>query len=125
MNKKLVIVIPYFGEWPAWINFYLLSCSFNPDVDWILYTDCGTVDSLPSNVTIKEMTFFQYKKIVSEKLNIIFEPESPYKLCDIKPALGYIHVDDIMDYEFWAFGDIDLVYGRLLNYFLPMMKKYD
>ena len=51
--------------------------------------------------------------MVSEKLNIEFNPESPYKLCDIKPALGYIHKEDISNYDFIAFGDIDLIYGNL------------
>jgi hypothetical protein len=50
-------------------------------------------------------------------LDIKFNPPNPYKLCDIKPALGYIHADLVEGYDFWAFGDIDLIYGDLRAYF--------
>ena len=58
-----------------------------------------------------------YYQLVSDRLNIDFKPSSPYKLCDLKPALGYIHADRIKGFDFWAFGDIDLVYGNLRQYF--------
>jgi hypothetical protein len=38
-------------------------------------------------------------------------------LCDIKPALGYIHADRLEGFDFWGFSDIDLIYGNLRAYF--------
>lgn len=35
------------------------------------------------------------------------------KLCDIKPMYGHVFEDYLQSYEFWGFGDIDLVYGDL------------
>ncbi len=29
-----------------------------------------------------------------------FKPSSPYKLCDLKPALGFIHADRIQGFDF-------------------------
>ena len=54
---------------------------------------------------------------MSARLGIPFSPVNAYKLCDIKPALGFIHEERVVDYDFWAFGDIDLVFGQLRDYF--------
>ena len=97
--------------------FFLESCRRNPDIDWLLFSDCGTPDNLPSNVTIESMSFSEYCQLVSRRLGIDFSPQAAYKLCDIKPALGHIHVDRLEGYDFWGFGDIDLIYGNLREYF--------
>ncbi|MEH6564950.1 MAG: DUF6625 family protein [Halopseudomonas sp.] len=110
-------VIPYFGAWPFWMDFFLAGCARNPDIDWLFFTDCGVPEIAPANVQFIEMPYPDYCDLVSEKLNIDFHPVNPYKLCDIKPALGYIHAEHLAGYDFWAFGDIDVVYGDLRRYF--------
>lgn len=115
--SKICIVIPYFGKWPFWLNFFLASCRENPTVNWLIYTDCGIPESVPNNVKLVEMTYRKYCVLVSKRLGVIFEPANPYKLCDIKPALGLIHEEELSGYDFWAFGDLDLVYGNLRKYF--------
>ncbi|MNZ99499.1 hypothetical protein D3C78_1188280 [compost metagenome] len=97
--------------------FFLESCRYNPDIDWLFFSDCGAPDNLPGNVVIQPMTFAGYCQLVSERLGISFSPQSAYKLCDIKPALGYIHADCLEGFDFWGFSDIDLVYGNLRGYF--------
>jgi hypothetical protein len=114
---SICFVIPYFGKWPFWFPFFLESCRANPSIQWILHTDCGIPDSAPDNVRVVETTFDAYCRRVSDALGISFQPKNPYKLCDLKPALGYIHQDELRGYDFWAFGDIDLVYGDLRKYF--------
>jgi len=80
----------------------------------------------PANVKIVETTFASYCQRVSDSLGIVFEPTSPYKLCDLKPALGHIHQDELDDFDFWAFGDLDLVYGDLRGYFTAdRLSRYD
>src|SRR6185295_13297049 len=48
---------------------------------------------------------------------IAFDPPQAYKLCDLRPAYGLIHARDIAGFDFWGFGDIDVVYGDLRGYF--------
>jgi len=112
-------IIPYFGTWPFWMDFFLASCARNPDIDWLFFTDCGIPDNAPVNVHFIEISYADYCALVSEKLGIYFSPPNPYKLCDIKPALGFIHSEHLVGYDFWAFGDIDVVYGDLRRYFTP------
>lgn len=110
-------IIPYFGAWPFWMDFFLAGCARNPDIDWLFFTDCGIPENAPANVQFIEIPYIDYCVLVSEKLGIDFSPANPYKLCDIKPALGYIHAEHLVGYDFWAFGDIDVVYGDLRRYF--------
>lgn len=115
--SKIKIIIPYFGKWPFWIEYFLASCARNKTIDWSIYTDCGLIKNHPQNVNIINMSFIEYCALVSKQLAINFKPTNPYKLCDIKPALGLVHADELTSYDFWAFGDLDLVYGDLRQYY--------
>lgn len=123
---RLLFLIPYFGRWPFWMPFFLKSCRFNPDVQWLFFTDCGTPPDAPDNVRFRDISFVDYCAKVSARLGIHFSPQSPYKLCDLKPALGYVHADELEGLEFWGFSDIDLVYGDLRGYFsAPRLQQFD
>lgn len=116
---SLCFVIPYFGQWPFWMPFFLESCRANPSIDWLLFSDCGQVEHCPPNVRIVDIGYDAYCARVTRALGIEFAPKNPYKLCDLKPALGYIHEQELRVYDFWAFGDLDLVFGDLRAYFTP------
>lgn len=117
MNPSICIVIPYFGRWPFWMSYFLESCRANPDIDWVLYSDCGQPERCPSNVGVVTVSYHDYCKRVANALRIDFHPGQSYKLCDIKPALGLIHAEELAGYDFWGFGDLDLLYGDLRAYF--------
>lgn len=123
---RIRLLIPYFGRWPFWIPFFLQTCRWNPDIEWLFFTDCGEPDDLPDNVKIQPMSFAGYCQLVSKGLGISFNPASPYKLCDIKPALGYLHSEHLEGFDFWGFSDIDLIYGDLRQYFSKeRLSRYD
>jgi hypothetical protein len=125
-TASILKIIPYFGKWPAWIDLYLESCRHNPDISWLFYTDCGRPATAPANVQFIETTFEDYKKLVSARLDIDFNPTHPYKLCDLKPAFGFIHQDQLTGYDFFAFGDIDIIYGRLGTFLTErVLQKYN
>jgi hypothetical protein len=114
---KLILLIPYFGIWPEWINLFIESCRWNPDVHWRFYTDCGEPDNKAANVNYSHLSFGDYKKFVSNQLDIDFCTSDPYKLCDLKPCLGAIHARDIEGYPFFGFGDIDVIYGNIRTFY--------
>jgi hypothetical protein len=116
-SPRILFLIPYFGRWPFWMPFFLESCRHNSDIDWLFFTDCGRPESAPPNVRFLGLGFDDYCQIVSRKLGISFAPSSPYKLCDLKPALGLVHQEYLQNYDYWGFSDIDLIYGELRNYF--------
>jgi hypothetical protein len=105
---------------------FLESCRRNADIDWLFFSDCGMPSNLPENVRIQAMSFSDYCALVAQRLGIDFAPGNSYKLCDIKPALGCIHEDCLTGHDFWAFGDIDVIYGQLRDYFTTArLNRYD
>jgi len=111
--KSIAFVIPYFGAFPAWMDYFLASCRKNESIDFILFSDNPEPVGWPENFHYHHISFDEYKKIVSDRLGISFNPTSAYKLCDIKPSLGFIHQDILQSYDFWGFCDIDVVFGDI------------
>lgn len=116
-SQSIIFIVPYFGKWPFWMPFFIQSCRLNPDINWLLISDCEPIDSLPHNVEQRKISFENYCKFVSERLGYDFLPSNAYKICDLRPAFGYVHKKDIEGYDFWAFGDLDVIYGDLRSYF--------
>ena len=117
MREWLIMLMPYFGRWPEWINLYIESCKWNPDVRWRFFTDCGEPENRAANVDYVHLGFADYKALVRDRLRIAFDPSDAYKLCDLKPAYGDIHERDIAGYRFFGYGDIDLVYGKIGDFY--------
>lgn len=113
---KAAIFIPYFGSWPEWIDLYFSSLRCNPILDVHFYTDLERPASAPENAIFHKYTFKEYCDAVSKKLKIYFHPDSAYKLCDLKPFYPIIHQDELFEYDYVGFGDIDVVYGSLSNF---------
>jgi hypothetical protein len=123
---KIIMIIPYFGQWPEWINLYFYSCGQNKIIDFYFFTDCNIPENHAENLHFQGISFQHYCRMAGERLAINFAPKTPYKLCDLKPFYGFIHADLIKDYDFWAFGDIDLVLGDVQAFYSgELLKKYD
>jgi len=126
MNKhSIAIVIPYFGKWPEWIDFFMLSCKYNTSIDWYFFTDCGLPKCNPTNCHFYHMTFEEYKQLLRDRLKIDTKDLTPYKLCDYKPTYGFIHEELLNHYDFFGFGDIDVIYGDLYKFLFPTLLKYN
>jgi hypothetical protein len=119
MNPWLVMLCFHFGKWPAWIEFFVESCRWNPDVHWRIHTDCGRPENRSPNVEIVAAGFDEYKAFARERLGVAFDPADPYKLCDLRPALGFLHEEDIRGYPFFGYGDLDVIYGKISDFYGP------
>ncbi len=109
--------MPYFGSWPVWINLYIESCKYNPNIDWLFFTDCDEPANKANNVHYRHLSFSDYNKQASTKLGINFDPKSPYKVCDLRVAYGILHEEEISNYDYFGFGDIDLIYGNIRQFY--------
>lgn len=110
---KIAFILPYFGEFPNYFKLYLKSCEFNKDYDWIIITDDKSKYNFPKNVKVIYETFEQLKKRISDKFDFDIKLDRPHKLCDFKPAYGYIFEDILKGYDFWGHCDPDCIFGNL------------
>lgn len=115
--KKIALLTFWYGPFPWYFPYYIHSCVFNPSVDFIIVTD--NIQPIPSkaeNIKIIHKTLAEFKATASEKLGFVVSIDYPYKLCDFKPAYGFIFPEIIAGYDFWGIGDIDLVYGNIRDF---------
>jgi hypothetical protein len=107
-----VMLMPYFGSWPEWIDVYFETCRWNQAIDYFFFTDCGQPKStLPSNVVIEFMTLSQFNDLYASRFPSARRIQQPYKICDLRPAYGILFAEYIIGYQFFGWGDVDVVYG--------------
>lgn len=115
-KNSIVFVIPYFGKFPNYFQFWLDSCRFNSSIDWIIFTDDHSDFDIPNNVHFNYISFSDLKKKFNEKLGFEVTLDNPYKLTDFKPSYGYIFHEFIENYDFWGFCDVDLIFGDIRKF---------
>lgn len=124
-RNKICMIIPYFGRFPEWFNLYLYSCS-KVNIDFYFFTDCKLPSKIYKNTHFTKLSYKQYCQIVSEKLNLNFQPDNRYNLVKIRPFIGLIHHDICSKYLFWGYSDIDLIYGNINQYLTDqILSKYN
>lgn len=124
--KKCALILPYFGKFNNYFPLFLKSCGYNQAYDFLIFTDSTEPYNYPQNVHVVPMTLSEFRTNASQKLG--FEPciTTAYKLCDFKPAYGFLFEEYIRDYEYWGHCDCDLVFGNLEKILSPVLDKdYD
>lgn len=127
-RKKITFIIPYFGKnFPKYFPLFLNSVKYNPDYDFLCFTNIIYNEIVPSNFKIIPFSLSNVSTLIKEKIDINTQFDNAYKLCDLKPCYGFIFQNYIKDADFWGHIDIDLVLGNL-NQFLyddQKLKNYD
>ena len=123
--KKIILIVPYFGKWPLWINYHFESICSNKSIDWLFVTDCEIPKRGMKNVIFKKMTMEYFNLMINEKLNLNISM-SFKKVCDIRPAFGIIFEDFMKDYQFWGVTDTDIIYGDIRKFItIDVLNNYD
>ena len=124
--RSIIFIIPYFGDLPNFFPLFLKSCSWNKDFNWLLITDCNVQYDYPQNFEVLNMSFAQLKELIQSKFDFKIALNTPYKLCDYKPAYGYIFEEYIKDYRYWGHCDVDTIMGNLSKFLTnTLLEKYD
>lgn len=123
---RVVFIIPYYGEFPSYFNLFLKTCGNNPGYEWFVFSENNEKYSYPNNVHYVEMPWQELKSLFQNRFDFEISLDSPYKLCDFKPAYGYVFEEYIKGYDYWGFCDVDLLFGDLAA-FIPFEKieKFD
>lgn len=125
MKYKVCIILCYFGKFPETIDIFFMGCRNNPEFNWMIFTDCEAKE-VPENVTIIKTKLKDIKALAEKKVGMKLNLEQPYKLCDYKVAYGLIFEDYLKEYDFWGYGDLDVIYGKLSDFITDkFLDEYD
>lgn len=111
--KRLLLISPWFGAWPEWINFFIESCKHNREIDWLIPTDQAEPENKAPNVKFVHYSFDDYREKLSSEVGVDLHNLTPYKLCDLKPFLGLIFSTQLEGYKSFGYCDNDIVFGDL------------
>ncbi len=112
--KKIVLIFPYFGILPPQYSAWRATALRNPTIDFMFFTDADVEPA--RNIIVHKMQFCDFRQIVQNAFDFPITLDRPYKLCEYKQAYGYILNNYIKTYDFWGFGDLDLVYGDIRSF---------
>lgn len=117
MNKVAICVV-YFGQFPKNFDIFLSSCISNRgSTDFLFFTDNGFVSCSP-NIVVNYLDVNGFKELARMKLhlpNISFE--RMYKKCDYKITYGMLFEKYLLNYDYWGYCDLDMVFGDLGYFF--------
>ena len=123
--SKILLIIPYFGQWPLWFDAYLTSIKHNPTINWLCPTDCEIPEEHPENIKFLKTDLKRLNKHVNQVVGCNV-PLTPRKFCDLKPAYAEIFSDEIKGYDFWGFCDLDIIWGDIRKFITPeLLSNYD
>jgi hypothetical protein len=124
--KSIAFIIVWLGPLPNYFPFWLVSCKWNPTIDFFVFTDDAYTEPVPDNVSLIPITMEDVRARLQKIFDFPIALPHPYKLCDYKPAYGEAFSDYVGGYEYWGYCDMDLIWGNIRN-FLPddVLESYD
>ena len=100
--KRIALVLPWEGRLPWYWTAWQKSAA-----------DRGF------DIIVIRKTLEEFSSLIQERIynSIVRPPTSAYKLstghklCDFKPMYGVLFAEELKGYDYWAFGDCDVMYG--------------
>lgn len=124
--KKIILISPYFGKLPNYFPLVLESMKKNKNITFLMLIDDKTEYDWSDNIRVLYISFKDVQKLIQSKFEFPVSIERPYKLCDYRPAYGYIFSEYIKEYDFWGHIDLDVIWGNLEQYFTEnILAKYE
>jgi len=123
--KPLILIVPWFGSWPDWIDLTFETCRRNADIDWLVITDQApprAFDNIRFITTSVDECFARIGSAVG--LALVGLPI--YKINDFKPCLGLAYQGEIAGYRHFGYVDVDIAFGRISRFYPPaLLNRYD
>ena len=98
-KNRIALLLPWTGKlpfyWSVWQNSAADRCF---------------------DIVVVRKTLEAFAQLVQETLfKEPFRLVGGYKLCDLRPMFGVLFANELRNYDYWAFGDCDVMYGRQLD----------
>ena len=114
--SPLVVMIVFFGALPPWLPLTLHSMAANERVRFVVVGDAVAPAVLPANVRFEHITYRAMQARLSVMTGATVAYPNTYKANDIKPLLPALFPRLIEGHAWWAWADLDMVFGDLLRY---------
>jgi len=116
------------GPPPEWFSLFLATCASNPTISWQIYGDQLNGFSAAPNVSLRAMTIHDLVFRLRDRLNINLPDNASeslsYKIVDFRPAIGVLFEQEIADFDFFGYGDIDVLYGDIRAFYTDAVLKH-
>lgn len=123
--NKIVLICLWFGEIPDYFKYHYETCESNKNVDFLFITD-QQIKLESSNYRTMNIDINFLKNRIKETIGIDYEFSSNRNICQLKCALGDIFYEEIKEYSYWGFHDIDVLFGDFNKFILPLINEnYD
>ena len=124
--KPLVLITPWFGRWPAWIDFYFKSCRRNGDIDWLVISDQDKPSGEFENIRFIKTSVDECFSRIGAAAGLDLGGLPVYKINDFKPCLGLAYQDEIEGYGHFGYVDADIIFGRINKFYSrELLNRYD
>ena len=114
-TKPLVVFIVFFGELPLWLPLTLTSMAMNARVQFVVVGDAAP-PPIPQNVRFEQISYPAMQSRLAKLIEADVRYNWTYKGNDIKPAAPALYPHLVAGYEWWAWADLDVVFGDLLRF---------
>ena len=120
---KIAMILPWYGPKPWYWPLFEASAG-RIGMDVIVVAEKGFRVSV-RNFRVVEMSLEEVRERAEKALGTGVNLMRGYKLCDLRPMYGVVFADILKDYDYWAYGDCDVIYGRKFNDFLAKVADGD
>jgi hypothetical protein len=124
-QPSILIVMPYFGQWPEWMDLFLETCRWNPSITWLFLSDALPPARRVSNVYYEPSHLAQIQQLATGALGVPMPIPRAYKICDLRLAFPAMFQEYGHGYDYIGWGDVDVVYGNLRGYLTTDVLDHD
>jgi hypothetical protein len=123
---SVCLVVCYFGPLPGWLTQFLLSCAYNPSIDFLIFTDQVQFPEVPPNVRVKHLSISSFNALATHKVGAEIKLSHPFKVCEFKPVYGHLFEEFLNGWDYWGYTDLDVIYGDIRRFLsAEMLCNYD
>lgn len=125
IKNSIAVIVTWFGPLPPYFPAWLKSAEYNPSIDFFCFFD-HSFESQAENIHIIQTTMDKEIERISQATGERINIKNAYKFCDLRPFFGVGYQEFIKVYAFWAYCDIDMVFGDLRKFLTDdVLSKYD
>jgi len=122
-NNKIVLIQLWFGKIPEYF-WYHYETTKNLPIDFLFITNQNLkLDS--NNYKVLNLTDEELKSLIINKVDNKFDSIVYRNISQLKPSLGDLFREYIINYDYFGYYDIDTLFGDIYNYISSYLDEFD